>query len=79
MNQQSQETVAKYATYGGAATASLFGGFSVNEWAAIFGVIIALAGLVLQTYFKWREDERRAKYWRHRNEDDDVFLKDNSE
>lgn len=77
MNQEAQETVAKYATYGGAATASVFGGFSVNEWAAIFGVLIALVGLILQTYFKWREDERRAKYWSLRKEDDNVFLRDN--
>jgi len=51
--------VANKVTYTGG-TVALWGGWSANEIAAIGGLIIAALGLVVQLYYK-RKDERRKK------------------
>jgi len=55
-------------TYTGGATAVFFG-LSANEFAALCGVLIGIAGLVLQYWFKRRELQLREEYYnRHREE-----------
>ena len=49
--------VGKTATYGGGASAFLFG-LTANEFAAIAGVIVAVAGLCVQVYFNRKRDRR---------------------
>lgn len=39
------------ATYGGSATAVIFG-FSANEFAALGGLLIAFVGLIVATWYK---------------------------
>jgi uncharacterized membrane protein YebE (DUF533 family) len=51
--------VGKTATYGGGASAFVFG-LSANELAALLGVLIALAGLALQSYYNHRRDRRES-------------------
>lgn len=51
--------VGKTATYGGGTSAFLFG-LSANELAAVAGVLIALAGLALQSFYNHRRDRREA-------------------
>lgn len=76
-------------TYSGGTAALIFGGLSVNDWAAICGMFVAISGLISQIYFKVREDKRRARYWEKRDQLDialftaskgdqeDEFLSDN--
>jgi hypothetical protein len=51
--------VGKTATYGGGASAFLFG-LSANELAAVCGVLIALAGLAVQSFYNHRRDRRES-------------------
>ena len=51
------EAAAKVATYGGSASAFLFG-LTANEFAAVSGVVIALVGLAVQVIFALRRDRR---------------------
>jgi hypothetical protein len=41
------------AIYGGSASA-IFGGLNANEFAAIGGILIGLAGLIVNIWFKWQ-------------------------
>lgn len=50
-------TAASKSTYIGAATAA-WGGLSASDLAAIGGLILALAGFVVNLYFKMRDDRR---------------------
>lgn len=47
----------KTATYGGGASAFLFG-LSANEVAAVVGAIVAVVGLCVQVYFNRKRDKR---------------------
>ena len=49
--------VGKTATYGGGASAFLFG-LTANEFAAIAGVIVAVTGLCVQWFYNRRRDRR---------------------
>ena len=51
------EVVAKTGTYTGASVAFV-GGLTVNEFAALAGVVIGLVGLGFQIYFGYRRDRR---------------------
>lgn len=52
--------VGKTATYGGGASAFLFG-LSANEFAAIAGVIVAVIGLCVQVFYNRRRDRRETE------------------
>lgn len=56
---------AKTATYGGGASAVVFG-LSANEIAALVGAAVAVLGLAMQWYFSRRRDRREAEYHRLR-------------
>lgn len=58
---------AKTATYGGGASALVFG-LNANEVAAILGVLVAVAGLCVQVFYNRRRDRREAEYHRERME-----------
>lgn len=47
----------KVGTYGGGASALIFG-LSASEFAALVGAVVAIAGLVVQWYFNRRRDRR---------------------
>lgn len=49
--------VGKTATYGGGASAFVFG-LSANEFAALGGLAIAIIGLCVQVYYNRRKDHR---------------------
>lgn len=49
--------VGKAGTYGGGASAFVFG-LSASEFAALCGVAVAVAGAVVQWYFNRRRDRR---------------------
>ena len=51
MNESIVIKTANTATYGGSATAIIFG-LSANEFAALGGLFIAFAGLVITTWYK---------------------------
>lgn len=61
----SVELAAKIATYGGGAGA-LFFGLTASEFAAIAGVAIAAAGLVVQVIYTVRRDRREEKAMNNR-------------
>ena len=48
---------ANKSTYVGAATA-VFGGMSSSDIAAFGGLTLAAAGFLINTYFRWRDDQR---------------------
>ena len=50
---------AKQVVYTGAGL-SIFGGFSASEVAAIGGLIVGVFGLIVQIYYKRKEDRRQA-------------------
>ena len=50
--------VSSKATYGGAGT-SVFGWMMSNEFAVLVGVVVAVAGFVLNWYYRHKEDKRR--------------------
>lgn len=50
---------AKQVVYTGAGL-SVFGGLSASEIAAVGGLVIGVLGLVVQVYFKRKEDRRQA-------------------
>ncbi|MFD0738256.1 holin [Lysobacter koreensis] len=52
---------AKTATYGGGASAFVFG-LSANEVAAIVGALVAVVGLCVQVFYNRRKDRREAEY-----------------
>lgn len=54
------ERAAATATYGGAGAAIFFGGLSISEWAALGGLVLALAGLVVRVWY----EERRLKAYK---------------
>lgn len=56
---------AKTATYGGGASAVVFG-LSANELAALVGAAVAVLGLAMQWYFSRQRDRREAEYHRLR-------------
>lgn len=43
-------------TGGGGAVVS---GLALSDWGVIAGIIIGVIGLIIQYYFKWKEDQRR--------------------
>lgn len=51
-------TVASKATYGGAA-ASVFGWLASSEAGVVFGVLLGVIGLLVNVWFKFREDKRQ--------------------
>jgi len=51
MNENILIKSATAATYGGSATAIIFG-LSANEFAALSGVLIAFIGLIISTWYK---------------------------
>ena len=58
-------------TYTGSGVATTSGvavimGLSLAEWGIITGIITALAGLGIQFWFKWREDQRQERYLNER-------------
>jgi predicted negative regulator of RcsB-dependent stress response len=46
------------ATYGGAAT-SIFGWFTSNEFAVLVGTVLAIAGFIVNWYYRHKEDKRQ--------------------
>lgn len=54
------EQLAKAATYGGSGVAVIFG-LSVNEFAALVGILIGIAGYITNLIFTWRRDRREAQ------------------
>lgn len=52
---------AKTATYGGGASAFVFG-LSANEVAAIIGALVAVIGLCVQVFYNRRRDRREVEY-----------------
>lgn len=52
--------VASKFTYGGG-TAALIGGFTANEIAAFGGLLVAVIGLIVQIYYKRKEDRRKTE------------------
>lgn len=52
---------AKTATYGGGASAFIFG-LNANEVAAIVGAVVAVVGLCVQIFYNRRKDRREAEY-----------------
>ncbi len=50
-------TVGKLGTYGGGASAVVFG-LSASEFAAFVGAAVAVLGLIVQAYFNARRDRR---------------------
>lgn len=64
MRDQVAETVAGVAhkvTYGGGATA-LWGAYTASEIAAFGGLLIAIAGFVVNYYFKRKTNQREVEY-----------------
>lgn len=58
--QEIAERIANGSQYGGAGGALIFG-LNANEFAAIAGVIIALAGFLVNWYYKHKADRRAEK------------------
>lgn len=58
-------SIAQKTTYAGAGVAT-YGGLTANEIAAFSGALIAFVGLLIQVFFKMREDRRNAEYHRER-------------
>lgn len=57
--QQYADTVTQYATtaqYLGSGAAVLFG-LTLNEWAALVGILVGIGGFIVNTYYK-RESKR---------------------
>lgn len=52
--------VGKTATYGGGASAFVFG-LSANEAAAVVGAIVAVIGLCVQVFYNRRRDRRESE------------------
>lgn len=52
--------VGKTATYGGGASAFVFG-LSANEVAALGGLLVAIIGLCVQVFYSRRKDRRHAE------------------
>lgn len=48
------------------AYSAMFGGFTANEIAAYGGLLIGLAGLLMNWYYKAKEDKRAEKALRNR-------------
>jgi cbb3-type cytochrome oxidase subunit 3 len=46
------------ATYAGAGT-SIFGWLTSNEFAVLAGTMIAIAGFIINWYYKYKEDKRQ--------------------
>lgn len=44
-------------------------GINLSDWGVIAGIVIGVLGLLVQLYFKWREDQRQVRYWNARRED----------
>lgn len=63
--------VASKATYTGAST-TVFASLLQIDWAVFIGVIVGVAGLIINLYFKIREDKRREK---KREEEHQLFKK----
>lgn len=64
MNERTDEAAllaAEAATYGGGASAVLFG-LSANEFAALVGALVAVVGLCVQIYFNRKRDKRETEY-----------------
>lgn len=57
ISEHAAEVAAKVGTYGGASVAFV-GGLTVNEFAALAGVVIGMVGLGFQIYFGYRRDRR---------------------
>lgn len=78
-DQAAEATIAAVAqkfTVGGGATAA-YGGITANDLLAYVGAIVAVLGLVIQWYYKRKDDRRRDELHRWRAEsrnfgDDDT-------
>lgn len=55
--------IASKATVGGGVTA-VWGGITANHIAAIGGLLVAVVGLLVNAYYKHREDRRREDLYR---------------
>jgi fructose-specific phosphotransferase system IIC component len=51
---------ASAATYGGS-TAAFIGGLTANEFAAVGGLIIGVAGFCVNWYYRYKQDRREEK------------------
>lgn len=60
-NDLATAAVGKYMTFGGSGSALVLGGLAISDWAAIAGVLIGIAGVCIQIYFKRRADRRDAE------------------
>ena len=58
-------SIANKATYTGAVSA-VYGGMTANEIAAFGGLLVAVIGVLIQLFFKLRDDRRNAEYHRER-------------
>lgn len=58
----------KTATYGGGASAFVFG-LSANEVAALGGLVVAVIGLCVQIFYNRRKDRRESEYHTERMAD----------
>lgn len=54
----------KVAQYGGAGSAFIFG-MSLEQFAALTGLLIALLGYFTNVYFQWRKDRREERFLQH--------------
>lgn len=75
LSEHTQHTVDTLGAKAGTAIAMTGGsgavvaGINLSDWGVIAGIVIGLLGLLVQLYFKWREDQRQERYWKTRNED----------
>lgn len=60
LTEQVTVTASKVAMYGGSGTAFIFG-LTANELAALGGLLVAIIGLIVTTWFQWRRDKREAE------------------
>lgn len=56
---------AQKVTYG-AGSAAIYGGLTANEFAAIGGLIVAILGLIVQLYYKHKQDRREQRFHEER-------------
>ena len=49
------------ATFGGSIFTALWGLFTVEQWIGIGGLLVAVIGLIIKTYFEWQESKRKVE------------------
>jgi hypothetical protein len=55
-------------SYSAAASLTMIGGFSINEWAAIVGICLGIATFLFNIYWKVTHTERRS----YQRDDDET-------